>query len=145
MKNEDFYQKLRKRLKAWAAGSGSDNKALEYILLAPDFFHLLCKILLDPRVPGREKAKVGGAIAYFMSPLDVVPEALIGPAGYVDDVALAAFVLNSVLESAGPEVLREHWAGDGDVLEQIRRVIKVADRLVGSGAWEKIKRLLKRE
>ena len=80
-----------------------------------------------------------------MSPLDVVPEALIGPAGYVDDVALAAFVLNSVLESAGPEVLREHWAGDGDVLEQIRRVVKVADRLVGSGAWEKIKRLLKRE
>jgi len=143
MEQTDFYQKLRKRLKEWAAGTGKDSTALKYVLLAPDFFHLLCKILLDPRVPGREKAKVGGAIAYFMSPLDVVPEGLFGPAGYVDDVALAAYVLNSVLESAGPEVLREHWAGDGDVLEQIRSVIKAADKLLGSGAWRKIKRLLK--
>jgi uncharacterized membrane protein YkvA (DUF1232 family) len=143
MEHKDFYQKLRKRLQTWAAGAGKDKKALRYILLAPDFFHLLCKILLDPRVPGREKAKVGGAIAYFMSPLDVVPESLVGPAGYIDDVALAAFVLNSVLESAGPEVLREHWAGDGDVLEQIRGVIRGADKLLGSGAWSRIKRLIK--
>jgi len=143
MEQTDFYQKLRKRLKEWAAGTGKDSTALKYVLLAPDFFHLLCKILLDPRVPGKEKAKVGGAIAYFMSPLDVVPEGLLGPAGYVDDVALAAYVLNSVLESAGPEVLREHWAGDGDVLEHVRSVIKTADKLLGSGAWRKIKRLLK--
>jgi uncharacterized membrane protein YkvA (DUF1232 family) len=143
MGKKDFYQKLRMRLKEWAAGTGKDSTALKYVLLAPDFFHLLCKVLLDRRVPAREKAKVGGAIAYFMSPLDVVPEGLFGPAGYVDDVALAAYVLNSVLESAGPEVLREHWAGDGDVLEQIRSVIKAADKLLGSGAWSKIKRLIK--
>jgi len=143
MEKKDFYQKLRIRLKEWAAGAGKDNKALTYILLAPDFFHLLCKVLLDRRVPAREKAKVGGALAYFMSPLDVVPEGLLGPAGYVDDVALAAYVLNSVLESAGSEVLREHWAGDGDVLEHVRSVIKAADKLLGSGAWRKIKRLLK--
>jgi len=143
MEKKDFYQKLRIRLKEWAAGTGKDSTALKYVLLAPDFFHLLCKVLLDRRVPAREKAKVGGALAYFMSPLDVVPEGLLGPAGYVDDVALAAYVLNSVLESAGPEVLREHWAGDGDVLEQIRSVIKAADKLLGSGAWSKIKRLIK--
>jgi uncharacterized membrane protein YkvA (DUF1232 family) len=143
MGKKDFYQKLRMRLKEWAAGTGKDSTALKYVLLAPDFFHLLCKVLLDRRVPAREKAKVGGAIAYFMSPLDVVPEGLFGPAGYVDDVALAAYVLNSVLESAGPEVLREHWAGDGDVLEHVRSVIKAADKLLGSGAWSKIKRLIK--
>ena len=143
MGKKDFYQKLRIRLETWAKGAGKDNKALSYVLLAPDFFHLLCKVLLDPRVPGREKAKVGGAIAYFMSPLDVVPEGLLGPVGYVDDVVVAAYVLNTVLESAGSEVLREHWAGDGDVLEQIRSVIKVADSLLGSGVWSKIKRLFK--
>ncbi len=76
MEKKDFYQKLRIRLKEWAAGAGKDSTALKYVLLAPDFFHLLCKVLLDRRVPAREKAKVGGAIAYFMSPLDVVPEAL---------------------------------------------------------------------
>jgi uncharacterized membrane protein YkvA (DUF1232 family) len=145
MEKRDFYQKLRISLEAWAKGSGKNNKTLRYILLAPDFFHLLCKILLDPRVSRTQKAKVGGAIAYFMSPLDVMPEGIVGPAGYLDDVALAAYVLNDILESAGPEVLREHWAGDGDVLEQIRSVIRVADQLVGSGVWRNIKRFLKRK
>ncbi len=79
MDREDFYQKLRSRVKEWAVREGKDNKALKYVLLAPDFFHLLCKLMFDPRVPGSEKAKVGGAIAYFVSPIDLVPEGLIGP------------------------------------------------------------------
>ena len=58
------------------------------------------------------KQKVGAAIAYFISPVDLIPEGLVGPAGYIDDVALAAYVLNSILNSVGPEVLEDHWAGD---------------------------------
>ena len=111
--------------------------------MAPDFFHLLCKLMFDPRVPSTEKAKIGSAIAYFISPIDVVPEGLVGPVGYVDDVALTAYVLNSVLTSVGPEILKEHWAGDGDVLENIQEILRVADELVGSGMWKKIRRLLK--
>jgi uncharacterized membrane protein YkvA (DUF1232 family) len=140
---DDFYQKLRSRVKEWGVREGKDSKALKYVLLAPDFFHLLCKLMFDPRVSGSEKAKVGGAIAYFVSPIDVVPEGLIGPIGYVDDVALAAYVLNSVLNSVGPEVLEEHWAGDGDVLKNIQEVLRVADEIIGSGMWKKVRNLLK--
>ena len=140
---DDFYQKLRSRVKKWAAEEGKDSKALKYILMAPDFFHLLCKLMFDPRIPKIEKAKVGGVIAYFISPVDILPETLVGPVGYVDDVALAAYVLNSILNSVGPEVLEEHWAGDGDILNSIQEILKVADELIGSGMWEKIKRLLK--
>ena len=143
MQREDFYQKLRARVKEWAAQERKDSKALKYILMAPDFFHLICKLMFDSRVPTIEKAKLGSAIAYFVSPVDVIPEGLIGPAGYVDDVALAAYVLNSALNSVGPEVLEEHWAGDGDVLKNIQEVLKVADELIGSGLWKKIKRLIK--
>ena len=143
MKREDFYQKLRSRVKEWAAQEGKDSKALKYILMAPDFFHLLCKLMFDPRVPTIEKAKLGSAIAYFVSPIDVVPEGLIGPAGYIDDVALAAYVLNSVLNSVGPEVLEEHWAGDGDVLQNIQEILRLADEIIGSGMWKKVKNLLK--
>ena len=143
MDRDDFYQKLRSRVKEWALREGKDSKALKYVLLAPDFFHLLCKLMFDPRVSGSEKAKVGGAIAYFVSPIDVVPEGLIGPIGYVDDVALAAYVLNSVLNSVGPEVLEEHWAGDGDVLKNIQEVLRVADEIIGSGMWKKVRNLLK--
>lgn len=143
MDKEDFYQKLRSRVKEWAVREGKDSKALKYVLLAPDFFHLLCKLMFDPRVPRSEKAKVGGAIAYFVSPIDVVPEGLIGPVGYVDDVALAAYVLNSVLKSVGPEVLEDHWAGDGDVLQNIQEILRLADEIIGSGMWKKVKNLLK--
>ena len=143
MNKEDFYQKLRKRVQEWAVREGKDSKALKYVLLAPDFFHLLCKLMFDPRIPGAEKAKIGGAIAYFISPVDLIPEGLVGPVGYVDDVALAAYVLNSIINSVGPEVLEEHWAGDGDVLKNIQEILRVADDLIGSGMWKKVKKLLK--
>ena len=143
MNKDDFYQRLRSRIKDWALQEGKDSRALKYVLMAPDFFHLLCRLIFDPRVPGTEKAKLGGAIAYFVSPLDVIPEGVVGPAGYIDDVALTAYVLNSVLKSVDPKVLEEHWAGDGDVLTNIQECLKVADELIGSGLWEKIKRLIK--
>jgi uncharacterized membrane protein YkvA (DUF1232 family) len=139
----DFYQRLRERVNTWAAREGKDSKALKYVLMAPDFFHLLWKLLLDPRVPGREKAKIGAAVAYFISPIDVIPEGLVGPVGYVDDVALAAYVLNSVVKSVDPAVLNEHWAGDGDVLKTVQEILRVADGLVGSGMWKRIKGILK--
>jgi len=120
VQKEDFYQKLRSRVKEWAAEEGKESKTLKYVLMAPDFFHLLCKLMFDPRIPAVEKAKIGGAIAYFISPIDVVPEGLVGP-----------------------EVLQEHWAGDGDVLKNIQDTLRVVDELIGSGMWKKIKRLLK--
>ena len=143
MKKEDFYQKLRHRVKEWALREGKDSKALKYVLMAPDFFHLLCKLMFDPRIPTIEKAKIGGAVAYFVSSADVVPEGLVGPAGYIDDVALTAYVLNSVLTSVSPEILKEHWAGSGDVLENIQEILRVADELIGSGMWKRIRKLLK--
>jgi len=143
MKRDDFYQRLRERITNWAAREGRSSSVFNYILLAPDFFHLLCKLMFDPRVPGREKKKLGAAIAYFISPVDLIPEGLVGPAGYVDDVALAAYILHSILNSVGADVLREHWAGDSDVLDKVHEVLNVADRLVGSGMWKKIKGLIK--
>ena len=143
MKRDDFYQRLRERITNWASQEGKESSVFKYILIAPDFFHLLCKLMFDARVPNGEKKKVGVAIAYFISPVDLIPEGLVGPAGYIDDVALAAFVLNSILNSVSSEVIEEHWAGDSDLLKTIYEVINMSDRLVGSGIWKKIKGLIK--
>ena len=88
----DFYQELRGRIGEWAAREGKDSKALKDILLAPDFFHLLCKLMFDPHVPTIEKVKVGSAITYFVSSTDVIPEGLMGPAGYIDDVNVSEVI-----------------------------------------------------
>jgi hypothetical protein len=61
----------------------------------------------------------------------------------VDDIALAAFVLNSVVNTTDQEIVREHWAGDGNVLELIQQIIKKADEMVGKGLWAKLKGLVK--
>lgn len=143
--HSDFYQKLRKDIRKWAKSkTGKNNKWFEYLLLAPDLFHLLCKLTIDKDVPVVEKAKLASTIAYFVSPVDLVPEAIVGPAGYVDDIALAAFVLNSIINKTNPKVVTKHWAGDKDVLLVIKEILKVADEMVGSGLWRKLKAMVKR-
>ncbi len=137
---QDFYQNMRNKIKNWLnSKNGSQNKWAEYILLAPDFFHLLCKLVTDKDVLVSDKVKLIGAIAYFMSPLDIIPEALVGPAGYVDDIALAAYVLNRIIKNTDPEVIKKHWAGEKDVFQAIQSVLSVADQMVGSGLWKKLK------
>jgi len=87
-KQLDFYQKLRNEVKQWVNKNvDKDNKWSDYILLAPDIFHLICKLSVDKNVPASKKIKLVGAIAYFISPIDLMPEGLIGPIGYLDDVA----------------------------------------------------------
>lgn len=139
----DYYQQLRTKFRKWAGSKqGKTNKWAEYLLFAPDLFHLMCKLSVDPDVPVKHKAKLAGAIAYFVSPIDLVPEAILGPVGYVDDIALAAHVLHSMVNDVDPKVLRRHWAGERDVLEVIRAILRVADDMVGSGLWKKLKRVV---
>jgi uncharacterized membrane protein YkvA (DUF1232 family) len=140
-KQADFYQNLRARMKAWLQGKeGSSHRWVEYLMWAPDLFHLLCKLSVDEQVPIRERAKLAGAIAYFISPIDLIPEGLLGPVGYVDDIAVAAYVLNSIVNNVGPDILKKHWAGDTDVLALISTILKASDRMVGSGVWKRLRK-----
>ena len=136
----DFYQNMRSKLNDWLeSDKGKAHKYAEYLILAPDLFHLMCKLTVDPDVEIKDKAKLAGAIAYFVSPLDLIPEGIVGPIGYVDDIAITAYVLNGIINNTDPAVVEKHWAGDTDVLESIKNIVKVADDMVGSGLWKKIK------
>ena len=138
---KDFYQKLRADIKKWLdEKKTNDNRWAEYILLAPDLFHLLTKLTLDPDVPASKKVKLAGIIAYFISPLDFLPEILLGPIGYLDDIALTAYVLNDILNEVDPKIIQRNWAGDRDILPLIKTIIANANNMVGSGIWKKIKR-----
>ena len=142
--NADFYQHLRKKLNGWMKARTTKHRFAEYILAAPDLFHLLCKLSVDKNVPAAQKAKLATALAYFVSPVDLIPEALVGPAGYLDDVALAAYVLNSVVNATDAAIVRRHWAGDGDVLDVIRKILGVADEMIGSGLWTTLRNTVDR-
>lgn len=135
----DFYRKLRKTVKIWAGGEKSrSNKYADFILAGPDLFMLQVRLSQDDRVSRRDKAKLAGATAYFINPLDFVPELVLGPAGLVDDVALSALVLHEILENTDPAIVREHWEGDADILDLIRQILAVADTMVGGPIWRRL-------
>jgi len=142
-KQKDYYLQLRDKVSEWFE-KNADKKPeyANYILLVPDFFYLLVRLTLDDRIAAIDKAKFAGVIAYFFSPIDFLPEALLGPVGYLDDLALTCFVLNLYInqqDEAGRAVVKELWPGDDDVLETIQSVLQKADKWLGSGLWEKIK------
>lgn len=142
-KHFDFYQLLRKQIQAWIqTEKGSKNRWANYILAVPDLFHLLVKLTLDPGVPSAYKTRLGLGLAYFISPIDLIPEAMLGPIGYVDDLAAAAYILHSIINGTDPELVRKHWAGEQDVLELVQQIIRSADDMIGSRVIDKIKTIL---
>lgn len=142
--DQDFYQRMRSDIREWVkTKTGKESQWSEYLLLAPDLFHLLAKLALDPEVPSGEKAKIAGALAYFISPIDLFPEALLGPLGYLDDVALAAYVISSIMKQSDSAVVTRHWAGEQNILELVQQIVDVAADMLGNKIWEKLKQLVK--
>ncbi len=135
---KDFYIKLRKKIGNYLREH--DNQYADYLLLAPDLFHLLVKLSLDERVPSEKKAKFVLVIAYFISPLDLLPELFLGPLGYLDDIALTAYVINQYINETDPSIVRELWAGDQDILSALKNIISSADKFIGSGLWKRIRK-----
>lgn len=129
-RERDFYQKLRREIRAWLAGKGTASTAADWLLLAPDFFHLLVRLNLDPVVPKLEKLRLGMAIVYFISPFDLIPEAFVGPVGWLDDLLIAAEVLSGFINRGGAPVASRHWAGDQDLLDLLQRVLDRLPRLL---------------
>jgi len=41
------------------------------------------------------------------------------------------------------KIIKRHWAGEGDVLELIQRILGKADVMIGSGLWAKLKNMIK--
>ena len=142
-KQKDFYLQLRDKVSQWFEKNADQKPEYSsYILLVPDFFYLLVRLTLDDRIPAIDKAKFAGVIAYFFSPIDVLPEALIGPLGYLDDLILTCYVLNLYInqeEAANKAVVKELWPGDQDVLNTIQSVLQKADQWIGSGLLNKLK------
>jgi len=137
-KQKDFYVKLRSKINAFL--QKHETPYAEFLLLAPDLFHLLVKLSIDERVPSDKKLKFVAVIAYFISPIDLLPELFLGPLGYFDDIALTAYVINQYVNETDSSIVRELWAGDQDILTALKNIISTADKFIGSGLWKKIRK-----
>lgn len=111
------------------AGVQLRSLALDVVQLVPNLVKLLTRLMKDPRVPRRSKLMIGGLVAYLVSPIDLVPDFLPG-VGRVDDVLIAVFVINHLIDRAGEDVVLEHWDGPYDLLDLVRTVLDATGQLV---------------
>ena len=132
---DNYYDKLRKQIAHYTG------RYADLILLAPDLFMLLVRLSRDPRVPAKHKTLLLVGIAWFISPLDLLPEAFLGPLGLLDDLVVAAYILNRLLNHLPPEVVHSHWSGKEDLLLTIRKLLEQADALLGDKLGKLLRKL----
>lgn len=136
-----FYDRMRDSIRRYLDRKGSlTGKTGEYLLLVPDVFMLLWRLVNDSRVTSKHKMMLGSGIAYYLFPLDIMPEGFLGPVGFIDDLVFAVYLLNKMLTDTDPQILREHWSGSEDVLLTIKKVLGAAETLVGKEILGRLKR-----
>jgi uncharacterized membrane protein YkvA (DUF1232 family) len=99
------------------------------LLVIPNLLLLSARLMVDPRVPAKERLLVAGAIAYALMPLDFIPD-MLPFIGQVDDAYLIGLTLLRLMSVTEPRVVREHWRGGGDVVELIGATTLIAARLL---------------
>jgi uncharacterized membrane protein YkvA (DUF1232 family) len=99
---------------------------LQDLLLAlPRLGRMLSSVVADRVVPTAAKGVLAAMAVYLVSPIDLVPD-FIPWLGYLDDVILAAVVVDGVLNFIDRPLLLRYWPGTPASLE---RVAAVARRL----------------
>ena len=109
--------KLWNKLKKVARKAG--RKAVYYVLV-------LYYVARDPAVPSSLKFKIFGALGYFILPLDLIPDAILG-LGFTDDLAALVWALFKIKKYITPEIKRKarerlrEWFGpeEGEVSDLV--------------------------
>jgi uncharacterized membrane protein YkvA (DUF1232 family) len=112
--------------------SGYDGQFSQLIAEAPSLYKMMTRLLDDRALPRSMSPLVIAAIAYFILPEDIIPEEKYGPAGYVDDIYLCAFVANEVArESSSTDILARNWEGKVPVAALVKEILDREKELIG--------------
>ena len=118
---------------------------LDTIRQIPAYLRLLGGLLIDRRVSTFDKVLVAGAIAYVISPIDLIPD-FIPFIGEVDDVFVMMLALQHLVSNAGHDVLLDHWHGDPDELDDlnVKEIIGAATVFLPGGVRTKLVGMVRR-
>jgi uncharacterized membrane protein YkvA (DUF1232 family) len=99
------------------------------MLFIPNLLVLSGRLMVDSRVPAKERLLVAGAIVYAIVPLDFIPD-MLPFVGQIDDAYLISMSLLRLMTVTDPRVVRQHWRGGGDVVELVGAVALMASKLL---------------
>lgn len=104
----EYLQVLKERVSRYAG------TLRDVVLLAPVYGMLMFHLMKDPRLTQEQRLWVDAAIAYLVSPDDVIPEpeGEFGAYGYVDDIFCCAYVATRIAEQWGWDLVEEGWTGE---------------------------------
>ncbi len=100
-----------------------------FLMFLPNMARLLGSLLRDARVPTAEKALFVGAIIYFISPIDLIPD-VFPFIGQVDDIYVIALTLLRLVNRTDERIVREHWSGGGDIVALADSIASIAPVLL---------------
>lgn len=141
-----FYDRLRRRIRDAVERRGGKLGAgvAETLLLVPDIFILLVRLALDRDVPKPARALIVGALVYFILPFDLLPEAVVGPLGYMDDLVIACAVLTQALGGDLEPFARKYWSGPERLRVVLHDVTRSAQALLGENLFVRVEKALAR-
>jgi uncharacterized membrane protein YkvA (DUF1232 family) len=101
----------------------------DLLLALPRLGRMLISLAADREVPTAAKVVLGALAVYLVSPIDLIPD-FIPWLGYLDDVILAAVVVDGVLNFVDRALVLRYWPGSPDSLERIAAVARRLARWV---------------
>jgi uncharacterized membrane protein YkvA (DUF1232 family) len=90
----------------------------------PDLVRLIARLVGDPLLPRAAKIALGAAMVYLASPIDLIPD-FIPLVGYLDDLLLAALLVDGVLNWVDRALVLKYWPGTPDSLERLARAARM--------------------
>ncbi len=139
-----FYDRLRRRILRTVEKRGGKLSAngVRVLLLVPDIFLLLVRLVMDRDVPAGTRALIGSVLAYFILPVDLLPEAILGGAGFLDDIVLATAVVTQAFGGELEPYARKHWSGPDDLRVVLRQVSESAQGIFGGRLHAQVQRMM---
>ena len=122
----DFIQTLEEQVERYRG------TLRDVVLLAPTYARLMLHLLEDPRLKRSQRLLVDAALAYLVSPNDVIPEDQVGPYGYLDDIFCCAYVATRLAEEVGWDVVEEGWRGEASAHLVSTRLLGREQELLGT-------------
>ena len=128
---KDFYDTLLENLDNY---TGEYESFIDY---GPALFKLLCD-LLNEDIDKSLRLPICGAIAYYVTPEDIIPEQVYGPYGYIDDIYISSHVLKMVGDVHGWEFV-ESVSSNSEIYEIINECEVKSEEILSEDEIKRIK------
>jgi uncharacterized membrane protein YkvA (DUF1232 family) len=97
---------------------------MQLLRALPDLVRLIARLVGDPLLPRAAKIALGAAMVYLASPFDLIPD-FIPFVGYLDDLLLAALLVDGLLNWVDRALVLKYWPGTPDSLERLARAARM--------------------